>query len=146
MAVVREAEPKDVDAVVQILHLSPEAGNWTEPDLEYSICGGETRKCLVAEWKGTVVGFLLAECPVEEEAEILTLAVAPDARRQGVGTALLGRFLEKRRGRVFLEVRLSNTAAQRFYETLGFTAVGLRPGYYSSPQEAAVVMQVLCFE
>ncbi len=68
------------------------------------------------------------------EAELLTLAVAPDARRQGHARRLLAQGLEKarRRGaeRCFLEVAESNGAALALYRAAGFAEVGRRKGYY----------------
>ncbi len=42
---------------------------------------------------------------------------------------------------LYLEVRVSNTAAQRLYERYDFEEVGRRPGYYTSPVEDAIVMR-----
>jgi [ribosomal protein S18]-alanine N-acetyltransferase len=68
------------------------------------------------------------------EAEVLTVAVAPWARRRGQARALMVSALGAARGlgadAVFLEVDDSNAAAIGLYGALGFTAVGLRRGYY----------------
>jgi ribosomal-protein-alanine N-acetyltransferase len=65
-----------------------------------------------------------------------------------VASALLGSFVRTAfgatRGRVSLEVRASNTAAQRLYERFGFAACGVRKAYYASPAEDAIVMQLTC--
>ena len=126
--------------MLQILEQSPEAGTW--PDVDFR----EPRRCWVAERGGQVVGFLLAQCPIPEEAEILALAVDPHVRRSGVAATLLRAFLEGRSGRVWLEVRASNTAARRLYEGLGFVAGGVREGYYIAPPEDAIVMELSCFQ
>lgn len=69
-----------------------------------------------------------------DEAEIVTLAVAPKARRQGVATALLCRGLAAVAAagarRAFLEVAEDNAPARRLYEGLGFAVCGRRRGYY----------------
>ena len=140
---VREAQEADVPRLAEILRLSPEAGSWEESDLRASITSDPARQCFVAARGERVLGFLLAARPVREEAEILTLAVDPATRRQGVGTSLLKALLQGRPGRVFLEVRRSNLPAQRFYGSLGFITSGIRPGYYRSPEEDAVLMQLL---
>jgi len=137
MTLVREARPQDLEAAERILAASPEAGRW--PGIELA----PTRRCLVAEAGGRVIGFLLAQCPVEEEAEILALAVEPPRRRLGVATLLLEMFLASRRGRVWLEVRESNTAARELYGRRGFVVARRRRWYYQSPSEDALVMQLV---
>ena len=78
-------------------------------------------------------GFVLAR-RICDEAEILTLAVAPPARRQGLATLLLARALAglAARGarRCVLEVAADNVAACALYARAGFTRVGQRRGYY----------------
>ncbi len=139
--IVREAIESDPECLAEIIRLSPEAGNWSEAELRESIAN-PARRCLVAEADGIVAAFLVASVPAAGEAEILTLAVAPGARRRGIARALLQAFLRSVFGRVHLEVRRSNTAARQLYQSLGFMPAGLRPGYYESPREDAIVMQV----
>ena len=91
------------------------------------------QRCLVAESGGRIAGFLAYRPTGEGEWEILNLAVAPEARRTGVATALAQEMLARSKERFFLEVRLSNTAARQLYEKLGFSQVGLRRGYYQFP-------------
>jgi [ribosomal protein S18]-alanine N-acetyltransferase len=77
--------------------------------------------------------FLLAR-RVADEAEILTLATHPGARRQGVARALVARFLDAARqdgaAVVHLEVAEGNAAARSLYAACGFAETGRRPGYY----------------
>lgn len=85
--------------------------------------------------------FLLGRA-VAGEAELLTLAVAPDARRRGLGRGLVARFLYQARLRgadkAFLEVSAENTAAIALYESAGFARSGLRRGYYRTADGAVV--------
>ncbi len=90
--------------------------------------------------------FLLGRA-VAGEAEILTLAVAPESRRLGLGRKLVARFLYQARlrlaDRAFLEVAADNAAALALYDSAGFRAEGRRAGYYATPDGAridAVVM------
>jgi len=82
---------------------------------------------------------------VGDTAEILTVGVVPQARRQGIGGRLLAMLLDEatRRGAVeaFLEVRVDNTAAQQLYEQARFVRVGIRRGYYAEGRVDAVVMR-----
>lgn len=86
-------------------------------------------------------GFLVGRA-VAGEAELLTLAVAPQARRRGVGARLVQRFLYQARlrgaGDAFLEVAEPNRPARVLYTRAGFDEVGLRRGYYHPPGEPAV--------
>ncbi len=81
-------------------------------------------------------GFLLGRS-VADEAELLTLAVSPAARRRGLGRKLVARFLYQARlrgaDRAFLEVSASNSAAIALYESAGFERAGQRRGYYRTP-------------
>jgi [ribosomal protein S18]-alanine N-acetyltransferase len=86
-------------------------------------------------------GFLVGRA-VAGEAELLTLAVAPQARRRGVGARLVQRFLYQARlrgaGEVFLEVAEPNRPARALYTRAGFDEVGMRRGYYHKPGEPAI--------
>lgn len=79
-----------------------------------------------------------------EEAHICTLACHPDYRRHGLGEwlllHLLGRAESLGAEYVTLEVRVSNTVAQRLYERTGFQVTGVRPRYYSDNREDALIM------
>jgi [ribosomal protein S18]-alanine N-acetyltransferase len=81
---------------------------------------------------------------VAEELHINTVAVDEAYRRTGVGTRLMREVLREaaRRGatRATLEVRASNVAARRLYETLGFTVTAVRPAYYTHPDEDALIL------
>ena len=80
-------------------------------------------------------GFVLARI-AGDEAEILTLAVAPRARGRGLGRALLQAAIARARqlGAVamFLEVGVDNPAALALYSGLGFARVGARKAYYAA--------------
>ena len=80
-------------------------------------------------------GFILVRATADE-AEVLTLAVRPKARRRGTGRALVQAAASHAHAlgaaRIFLEVAEGNVAACRLYAELGFTAVGRRADYYAS--------------
>jgi ribosomal-protein-alanine N-acetyltransferase len=91
-------------------------------------------------------GFLLGRA-VAGEAELLTIAVAPEARQRGLGRKLVSRFLYQARLRgaetAFLEVAEDNTAAKTLYARAGFTEAGRRRGYYRAPTGQAMDALVL---
>ncbi len=79
--------------------------------------------------------FLLGQV-VAGEATLLTIAVAPTARRTGVGRDLVAEFLRQSQDRqatsAFLEVAETNLAARALYTAAGFAPTGRRKGYYRS--------------
>lgn len=81
--------------------------------------------------------FLLGRA-VAGEAELLTLATAPESRRLGLGRKLVARFLYQARLRAaetaFLEVAADNAPARALYLASGFTESGRRKNYYENPQ------------
>jgi ribosomal-protein-alanine N-acetyltransferase len=87
-------------------------------------------------------GMLLGRVAADE-ADILTLAVAPAVRRQGIATALLSAAKAEvgtRGGRsIFLEVATGNTAALALYGREGFIEVGRRRRYYADASDALVL-------
>ena len=71
---------------------------------------------------------------VADESEIITIGVAPNARRNGIASAMLT-IIEnniKNQGvkKIFLEVASNNIAGQKLYENNGYKTVGIRPKYY----------------
>ena len=78
-------------------------------------------------------GFIVYRIVVDE-AEIITIGVNPEMRRQGIASAMI-KIIEKtikNQGvkKIFLEVASNNIPAQKLYENHGFNQVGLRPKYY----------------
>jgi ribosomal-protein-alanine N-acetyltransferase len=95
---------------------------------------------------GDARGFILIRA-VADEAEILTLAVRPDARRQGLGRSLIQAAAAMAAGlgasRLLLEVAEDNLAARALYDRAGFEAVGRRPRYYARADGAAADALIL---
>lgn len=96
----------------------------------------------VADVGGELAGYLFYMA-CGDEGELLNVAVAPTHQRRGIGGALVQTMCAYARGigaqQVFLEVRRSNVSAQQLYERYGFTKVGVRPRYYRTPPEDALV-------
>jgi [ribosomal protein S18]-alanine N-acetyltransferase len=104
-----------------------------------SICLG----AFDADIDETLVAYLIIS-RYADAWHVMNVAVHDDYRGQGVATQLLNRLFEltagdDRRGYT-LEVRVSNTAAIRLYERLGFVARGVRRGYYTDNREDALIM------
>lgn len=95
---------------------------------------------------GNADAFVLMRV-VADEAEVLTLATAPEKRREGRARAVLTEAETEaaRRGArvVFLEVAENNDAANALYAACGYHRIGRRPGYYTPKNGAAVAALVL---
>jgi ribosomal-protein-alanine N-acetyltransferase len=133
----------EVIAIEQASYSSP----WSRKSFEYEIGNDPVSFCRVAvttEPPARVAGYAVAWI-VFEHLHIQNVAVHPDHRRAGLGRSLVLRVLDegKHRGAewALLEVRRSNAAAQRLYRRLGFREAGERAGYYSQPQEDALLFQ-----
>jgi len=137
---IRLLEFRDIEDVLAIQSLCREVAQWTAWDY-HRVAKGEMGGW-VAERKA-IIGFLVAR-RIASDLEILNFAVKPDARRQGIGGALLEEALRWAKSfdaqRAFLEVRVSNLAALRFYELYNFHTTGRRPRYYTAPIEDALVL------
>ena len=81
-----------------------------------------------------------------DEAHITNIAVREKHRRQGIGETLLIAIVELAielgANLITLEVRASNSEAQKLYAKYGFVRVGLRRGYYTDNREDAVLMSI----
>jgi ribosomal-protein-alanine N-acetyltransferase len=97
--------------------------------------------CIVAEESGCVQGYAVAWGT--DEVHLANLAVAAECRRRGVAKELMAEVLRFARGvgagSVYLEVRMSNSAARAFYAGLGFVPTFTREGYYENGEDALIM-------
>ncbi|MBS28274.1 MAG: 30S ribosomal protein S18 alanine N-acetyltransferase [Alphaproteobacteria bacterium] len=89
---------------------------------------------LTACGPGQGVSGLLIGRKMMDEAEVLTLCVAPDSRKGGLARTLLQDFISRMgdQARIALEVAVENEPAIALYRSMGFSAAGRRPGYYAA--------------
>lgn len=103
------------------------------------------RSYSVAVHEDLVVGYS-GVMYVLEDAHITNIAVDPSFQRGNIGSALMYALVmeavEFGSKNMTLEVRVSNNAAQRLYQTFGFMPVGVRKGYYQENNEDAIIMWV----
>jgi len=114
---------------------------WTAS--EFAALLGQEAALLVARPAGFALGRIAGP-----EAELLTLAVHPGARRRGLGSALVAAFEAAAAARgaaeALLEVAETNAPARALYHGLGYRPVGRRPGYYrraAAPPLDALVLR-----
>ena len=133
----------DLDDIVRIEGLTftrPWTRDMYLAELEHS---DVARFYIARDAVGEAVGF--CSCwQIIDEVHITTLAVLPEHRRSGVATALINRALADgaARGalRATLEVRRSNEPALKLYERCGFSVTAVRRGYYTHPDEDALIL------
>ena len=140
-------EPLDGDADLDgVLHVDAESftNPWTRAMYAWELQNRNVCHIYVARTSGCRVAAFCAFWLVFDEIHINNLAVLPQFRGRGMGSAVLRHVLEKARKlggtRATLEVRASNEGARRLYERLGFSVAGVRQNYYSSPVEDALIL------
>ena len=135
---ITEARPAHASALAAIhaAAFSPRE-TWGEDaiSLQLALPGGFG---LIDERGGMLLGRTTAD-----QAEVLTLAVAPSGRRQGIATGLLRATTRRVRAlggvAIFLEVAIGNAAALALYRREGFIEIGRRRHYYSDLSDALVL-------
>ncbi len=136
----RRMTPEDVP---YISRLEEEAFSmpWSA-DSFLEMIGKEDARYYVAERDGRLLGGC-GVLMIAGEGNITNVVIAPEARNQGIGTAMLAHLMEEGRreglSAYTLEVRVSNAPAIHVYEKLGFVSEGIRPGFYEKPAEDAVI-------
>lgn len=132
--------PKHAKAIAQI-----EQQCFSSPWSETAVLDSYNTNTLffVALDGNKVVGYCGMQ-QVLDEGFVTNIAVLPQYRNLGIGKMLVGRLVEYARANrlasVSLEVRTSNSVAQHLYSSFGFSAVGMRNGFYSKPSENAIIM------
>ena len=138
---VQDAENKQLSQLEELEKLCFSLP-WTREQLESQLPDGQ-HIFLVAVVGERVLGYV-GMMYVLDEGYISNVAVSPEARRRGIGDALISELLlraeEKALSFVTLEVRESNAPAIALYGRFGFTPVGRRKGYYDAPKEDAILM------
>lgn len=142
MIEIKQLRAQDIDAVyaVECACFSDAYGKETfERELKNKI------SYYVTAWvDGMAVGYA-GIWKIADEAEVISIAVAPEFRRRGVGQALLEHLVKKcdKEGVavIWLEVRKSNFDAQRLYTKFGFVSYGIREKYYGDAEDAILMMR-----
>ena len=139
--IIRDMQEDDIPPVLEIERIS-----FSTPCTEHFFLNEIYKKnalSQVAVFEENVIGYVCANSLLHE-SHILNLAVQLDFRRQGVATILMNEAIRelKKKGCAFmyLEVRVSNTGAQKFYELFGFKVESIRKKYYGNPDEDALLM------
>jgi [ribosomal protein S18]-alanine N-acetyltransferase len=142
--IMEDARASDLAALVALERLCS-SHPWSETMLASALSGRAGERIVGAradDGSQELLGFCLFRA-VADEVEIHDVAVDPSRRRQGLARALLVRAIALAAASgalvAHLEVRAGNAAAIGLYCQLGFEPVGRRPGYYTSPEEDALL-------
>lgn len=141
---MREMTLDDVDAVLVIENIA-QPHPWTRGNFSDALkC---SYRCMVEEIEQEIVSYAVL-MPVLDEAELLTIAVAKNQQRKGLGKAMLQAQVSWARTqnmrKIFLEVRVTNLSAIALYRSLGFVDIGKRHGYYPSAQGREDALLMAC--
>jgi ribosomal-protein-alanine N-acetyltransferase len=122
---------------------------WSTAQFKEEFAGiPKTRFMSVAEDGNTIVGYCGVFVPAPGiEADILTVAVLPDYRRQGIAKEFMRQIeayaIEREASAMMLEVELSNESAIKLYESLGYLKISVRMDYYGPGKDAHVMRKEL---
>lgn len=140
--VFRTAQERDV-AAIETLERQCFAVPWSYESLYHDVMKNRLASYIVAEADGVLCGYV-GIWKIVDEGHITNVAVSPDYRRRHIARAMLEALIARcgQNGitSYTLEVRVGNEPAIKLYEGLGFTAVGLRKGYYEDNGEDALIM------
>ena len=133
----------DLDGVLSV-EAESFTNPWTRDMYAWELQNRSVCHILVVRTEDCRVAGFCAFWLVVEEIHINNVAIRARYRGRGMGTALMQRvFVEAAQlgaHRATLEVRPSNEGARRLYERLGFYVAGIRPNYYTSPVEDALIL------
>ena len=119
------------------------AYRWTEEQFLLGL-GKSAFRVLGIRRKGVLAAYI-AYSVIEDEMEILNLAVHPDYRRQGLAERLLSESfkdcVESNVSKSFLDVKASNEPALGLYRKFGYKQVGVRKKYYPDTREDALLFR-----
>ena len=142
--IFRKMTADDVETVAEIEFKSFSLP-WTLEDFWHEVLNKDSES-IVAEIDGKVVAYACVWISFDE-ADVANIAVAENFRGQGIGKKLFAEILRRVKLRgvnaLTLEVRVSNTAAIKLYESFGLRSVGVRKKYYCNPEEDALIMWLL---
>ncbi len=137
--------PMSDEDIEHVLAIEEQANRfpWTRANFQNCLRVGYC--CWVMEQDEEIIAYGVMSVAVGE-SHILNLCVRPESQGLGLGAAILHYLLDlarkHRADNAFLEVRPSNRAAKRLYQTAGFDDVGMRRNYYPAGRgrEDAVIM------
>lgn len=137
MPEIKEFKAEHIDGVYELEKICF-SHPWSREDLEVQL-SIPTSHFAVALDSGRVVGYMGLQI-LSGEGYVTNIAVLPEYRRQGIAQSLIESCAQNKMDFITLEVRKSNLPAIKLYEKAGFENMGIRPRFYTGPEEDAVIM------
>ncbi|WP_427019024.1 ribosomal protein S18-alanine N-acetyltransferase [Pseudarthrobacter sp. P1] len=132
----------DIDLITELDRQLFAADCWPRQMFVDELAQPETRRYVVAEQDGAVVGYAGLMC-IRPIADIQTIGVLPQFQGRGTARAMLTELIEESRRRgaedVMLEVSAANPRAQDLYRRYGFEQIHQRPRYYKDGSDALIM-------
>jgi ribosomal-protein-alanine N-acetyltransferase len=143
---LRDYAPADFDALYEMDRVCyPRGIAYSRRELRWFLAQPGAL-CVVAESGGGIAGFLIADRE-GAAAHVITIDVAPEHRRRGIGTKMLAE-IERRLAtlgvsEINLETGADNEAGTAFWSRHGYRTIGVLPDYYPGPQDALAMQKLL---
>ena len=135
---IRPLSALDLEAVERVSHACFEHDG-ERPEFEDELDRPYAHCLLAHDADGVCIGYTLG-WHLGDVLDVISVAVLPQVRKQGVGEALMRALMQRAKeaeiGSLCLDVRASNAPAIALYSKLGFTAVGKRRAYYRDGEDA----------
>ena len=139
VTVMQESHVPQIAKIEQLCFNDP----WSENSIASEL-NNRLSLWLVAVEDECVIGYVGSQTVIGE-TDMMNIAVHPDYRKKGIGTALIVELIDALKARgshsLMLEVRSSNSSAISVYKNLGFLEVGRRKNYYRNPKEDALILR-----
>src|SRR5689334_6612543 len=132
---IEPALPRDAEQVAA-LHAKSFFRGWPREDIAAYLTDSDMPTLVACDAKRHIAGFAMLRL-LGDDAELMTIAVDPRYRKRGIGRALMHAVLEDLMmtpsKRLILEVAADNPGALKLYNSLGFSKLSERKGYYARP-------------
>ncbi|MCV6599822.1 MAG: ribosomal protein S18-alanine N-acetyltransferase [Alphaproteobacteria bacterium] len=126
----------DCSDVVAEMHKSCFEKCWSSEQFS-NLLKNPFNKIFIACDENKPLGFIMVQ-KIEDEAEIITVCVLPEYRKQGIAQKLIENITSNK---VFLEVNIKNTPAINLYKKLGFKTERIRKKYYNNNDDALIMVK-----
>lgn len=131
--------------ILMTLSSETSAKRWKHADFDYFL-NSNSGYSIGFFYEDSIRGYLIV-LKMQDEADIINLAIHKDFRHQGIATQLLSQMLlELKVSKIFLEVDTENTAAINLYKKFHFITLGIRKKYYEGKKDAFQMVLDLTLE
>lgn len=137
--IIRPMENADIEAV-NTLEQRCFTDAWSEAMIS-NMFSNSYDKVYVLENEGEVIGYVNTR-DIGGDVDLMCICIKPEEQGKGYASLLMEKIMNEPYSTMMLEVRESNERAIALYEKFGFEKYARRKGYYSSPDEDAIIMRI----